>query len=1016
MHLRSKTRSSRPARRADAAHGTSTVVTLAGLLTGLLSGTAAMVAAASSPAAALPTPAQVADTVETPASDLTQLRWRPIGPATMGGRIADFAAVDADTYYVGVASGNLWKTTNRGTTWKAQFEDEDVNSIGDVTVAPSDPDIVWIGTGEANNRQSSPWGAGVYRSTDGGDTWSHRGLTETRHIGRILVHPSDPDTVFVAAGGSLWGPSEERGVFRTRDGGDSWDKVLYIDADTGVTDLAMDPDDPATVIAATYQRRRTACCFIGGGPGSGLYRTRDGGDSWTELAAGLPSGDLGRIGLDIFQRDGNLIIATVEATAPDGGIYRSSNGGDSWDQLNEVNPRPMYFSQVRIDPNDARRVYLLGGGLLVSDDGGVTFERTEATGIHPDLHAMWIDPSDSDNVLLGHDGGVFVSADRAETWRFLDNLPIGQFYEIGADMRDPYWVYGGLQDNGVWGGPSASRDPRGIRNSDWIKLVSGDGMYARIDPRDHQVIITETQNGALMRFNMATMERQSIRIETPAANGGVDAAEDYRWNWDSPLIISEHDPDTLYAAGNVLFRSPDQGQSWEAISPDLSKAIDRQTETLMGMHPVEGVLSLNDGVSTYGNMTTVSESPVNPRVIYAGTDDGNVQRTVDGGASWTDLTETFPGLPEFTSSSRLLASRHAQGRVYATFDGHQQDDMAAYVYASDDGGDTWRSIVAGLPDWSVNVVAEHPRNEDLLFLGNELGLYFSLDRGVSWERLKNNLPTVPVDDIIVHPRDNDLIIGTHGRSVWILDDIAVLEKLAVARAAGRRYLFPVKPAKLFNDLPRNTYAGAAEFWAPNPPSSAVLRYRLPVAVPEFGGVRTARLEITALDGSRIRALSGPGSAGLHSVEWDLRIEPAFPPDDATRLELPAPPPAPRVLPGTYQALLHVGTLATTIKIEVALASGLDVSGADLAARQDALIRAHDLTGEIYEARRILRPRLEESPDATALDEQIARAQRELAGLASRIDGSTTHPTADQLRALELSEASIRGLLTRAADF
>ena len=972
---------------------------------------ASVIASLASAAGAPPATPNLVAPASQHASDLTNMRWRPIGPATPGGRIADFAVVDEDTFYVGVASGNLWKTTNRGTTWQSLFEDEQVNSIGDVTVAPSDPDIVWIGTGEANNRQSSPWGAGVYRSTDAGETWSHRGLTETRHIGRILVHPDDPDRAFVAAGGSLWGASEERGVFRTRDGGASWDKVLYIDADTGVTDMVMDPDDPDTVIAATYQRRRTECCFIGGGPGSGIYRTRDGGDSWTQLTAGLPDGNLGRIGLDIYQRDGSLVIATVEAAAPEGGIYRSSDGGDTWDQLNETNPRPMYFSQIRIDPTDARRVYVLGGGLLISDNGGVSFRRTEATGIHPDLHAMWIDPSDSDNVLLGHDGGVFVSADRAETWRYLDNLPIGQFYEIGVDMRDPYWVYGGLQDNGVWGGPSASRDPRGIRNSDWVKLVSGDGMYARIDPRDHNVIITETQNGALIRFNLATMERQSIRLETPGSTADGESTEPYRWNWDSPLIISEHDPDTLFAGGNVLFRSRDQGQAWEAISPDLSKAIDRETETIMGFHPVEGVLSLNDGVSTYGNMTTVSESPLNSNVIYGGTDDGNVQRTVDGGANWTDLTETFPGLPEFTSSSRLLASSHAEGRVYATFDGHQQDDMAPYVYASDDAGDTWRSIAAGLPDWSINVIAEHPRNEDLLFLGNELGLYVSLDRGGSWERLKNNLPTVAVDDIIVHPRDNDLIIGTHGRSVWILDDIVVLERLAAARATGRRYLFPVKPAKLFNDLPRNTYAGAAEFWAPNPPSSAVIRYRLPTAVQEFGGVRTVLLAITAPDGSRIRNLSGPGDAGLHGVEWDLRIDPAYPADEATRLELPPPPPAPRVLPGTYHARLQVGTISASIEVVVALASGLDASREDLTQRQNALLRAHDLTRDLYEGRRALRQRSEQTPETTAIDERIALAQRQLSSLASRIDGSTTRPTIDQLRAIELAEADTQTLLS-----
>ena len=944
-------------------------------------------------------------------SDLKSLQWRPIGPATMGGRITDFAVVDADTFYVGVASGNLWKTTNRGTTWKSLFEDEEVNSIGDVTVAPSDPDVVWIGTGEANNRQSSPWGAGVYRSTDAGETWSHRGLTETRHIGRILVHPEDPDRAFVAAGGSLWGASENRGVFRTRDGGDSWDKVLYIDADTGVTDMVMDPDNPNTVFAATYQRRRTTCCFVGGGPGSGIYRSHDGGDSWTKLTSGLPGGTLGRIGLDVYQRDGNVIIATVEAKEPDGGIYRSSDGGDSWGHISDMNPRPMYFSQIRIDPNDSRRVYLLGGDLLISDDGGETFQQTEAIGIHPDLHAMWIDPGNSDTVLLGHDGGVLMSADRAVTWRFLDNLPIGQFYEIGADMRDPYWVYGGLQDNGVWGGPSASRDPRGIRNSDWIKLVSGDGMYARVDPRDHNVIITETQNGALIRFNLATMERQSIRLETLQEGSKHSETPPYRWNWDSPLIISEHDPDTLYAGGNMLFRSSDQGQVWEAISPDLSKAIDRRHEIIMGQHPVEGVLSLNDGVSTFGNITTLSESPVNPSLIYAGTDDGNVQRTVDGGTTWTDLTETFPGLPELTSSSRLLASRFDRQRVYATFDGHQQDDTAPYVYASDDAGDTWRSITVGLPDWSVNVIAEHHRNEDLLFLGNELGLYFSLDRGTSWEQLKNNLPTVPVDDIIVHPRDNDLIIGTHGRSVWILDNISTLENLATARAARSPYLFPVKRATLFNDLPRNTYAGAAEFWAPNPPPGAVINYLLAEDAPGEEGEPTITVAIIRPDGTTIRTLSGSGSIGLQSVEWDLRTNPPFPAEDAKQLELPPPSPGPRVLPGTYEVKLQVGAAKKSVPVVVRLASGLDVSHADLEARQEALVRAHELTGELYEARRAIRRQPEQTPETTALDEQIALAQRQLSSLASRIEGSTTRPTADQSRAIELAEADTRALLS-----
>ena len=548
---------------------------------------------------------------------LSALSWRTIGPAVMGGRIADLAAVDGDTFYAGAVTGNLWKTTNRGTTWEVFFDNEDVNSIGDVTIAPSNPNIVWIGTGEANNRQSSPWGAGVYKSIDGGRTWKHKGLSDSRHIGHIVIHPTDPDVVVVAAGGNLWAPSEERGVFRSLDGGDSWEKVLYVDENTGATDLAMAPGDPDTLIAAMYQRRRSACCFVGGGPGSGLYRSSDGGGTWEELTEGLPAGDKGRIGVDFFHRNSNVVFAVVEARrvsadvreagdeTPGAGVYRSLDRGSTWEQMSDTNPRPMYFSQIRVDPNDVQRIYVLGAQLFVSEDGGRTFRNDGARNVHSDFHAMWIDPSDSGHLILAGDGGVAVSFDRSDTWRVLDNLPVAQFYEIGVDMRDPYWVYGGLQDNGSWGAPSATRDVRGIRNADWINVNGGDGFFTRVDPNDPTIMFAESQNGNITRINLAAMERQSVRPVPRQVDGESSESEDeegegdgepdpYRWNWNSPITISQHDSSTIYAAGNVLLRSNDRGYTWREISPDLTKAIDRDEEEIMGSTAGPGTLSRHD--------------------------------------------------------------------------------------------------------------------------------------------------------------------------------------------------------------------------------------------------------------------------------------------------------------------------------------------------------------------------------------------------------------------------------------
>lgn len=598
------------------------------------------------------------------------LEWRELGPTIMIGRVADIAVVESDPsiFYVGAATGGVWKTVNHGTTWAPIFENQPTSSIGDVTLAPSNPNIVWVGTGEPQNRQSSPWGNGVYKSTDAGRTWEHMGLTDTHHIPRMAIHPRNPDIVYVAAVGHLWGANPERGVFKTSDGGKTWEHVLFVNENTGAIDLVMDPGDPQTLFAAMYQRRRTAFGFNGGGPGSGIYRTTDGGVSWKELTNGLPTVDKGRIGLDIYRRDGNLVFALVEADprgqgfgqqAADStetrrnGVYRSTDRGETWEHVSTTNSRPMYYSQIRVDPNDPERIYLGGSSLYRSSDGGRSFTNDAARGVHSDHHALWIDPHNSNHLLLGGDGGVSVSFDRSDNWRQFSNLPLAQFYEIGIDMRDPYHVCGGLQDNGSWCAPSATLSNQGIRTRDWYNVNGGDGFYTLLDPVN-RLMFSESQGGNLTRVDLVTMERARLRpVPRP-----TDEEEDrsYRFNWDAPLVMSAHDPATIYFGANHLLKSTDRGVTWREISPDLTKQIDRSELQIMGAGE-DGMLSRHDGISSYGNITALSESAINADVLYVGTDDGNLHVTRDGGATWDDITSRVRDLPERTYVTRLVASR-----------------------------------------------------------------------------------------------------------------------------------------------------------------------------------------------------------------------------------------------------------------------------------------------------------------------------------------------------------------------
>jgi photosystem II stability/assembly factor-like uncharacterized protein len=809
----------------------------------------------------------------------SSLKWRSIGPVNTSGRVDDFAVGrvpgQPDAIYVATASGGVFKSVNGGTSWAPLFDGLDAMlSVGDVTVAPSNPSVVWAGTGEANNRQSSSWGDGVYKSVDGGKTWKHMGLKETRSIGRIVIDPLNPDVVYVAAVGHLWGSNPERGVFKTADGGATWKRALFVDENTGATDLVMDPQNPKVLIAATYQRQRKAWGFNGGGPGSGLFKSTDAGATWKRLTKGLPAGDTGRIGLDIYRGDGKLVYAIVEATGgtcggpaaiptPLGGLYRSLDAGESWELLSIQNCRPMYYSQIRVDPKDKNRIYELGSnrGFFFSDDGGKTFQDRGPSGIHGEDHALWIDPDNPNHLLVGGDGGVSISWDRGLTWDFRANMPIGQFYEIDVDMKVPYTVCGGLQDNGEWCVASASRDRTGISSADAWNIGGGDGFYVKFDPSDENFAYAESQNGNMSRVNLTTRETQRIK---PPGNTN-------RWDWDTPILVSTSDPRVIYTGANVLFRSADRGTTWTAISPDLTAQVDPNTLEMMGARVPATALSRNDGSSPYGAITTIGESPVDPRVLYTGANDGTVQMTKDGGKTWSNMTAKIPALPPNTYVSTVLPSRYAAGKVYATFDGHYNDDYRPFVYVSEDFGQSWRSLAAGLPETSIHRLREHPHNPHVLVLAHERGVQFSNDDGGTWTPLSlvTNLPPVRTDDLIIHPRDNALIIGTHGRGIWILDDVGPLEALTPAAIASDAVLAPIAPARLMIMHTPQAWFGTGVFFAPNPDFSAGITYYLRQAA-----AGPVRIDITDSYGNAVRTIDGPAARGLNHVAWDLRTDPS----------------------------------------------------------------------------------------------------------------------------------------------
>ncbi len=890
-----------------------------------------------------------------PARIAAALEWRGIGPAITGGRISDVEIVPGSQshIYIGAASGGVWESLNHGTTWTPIFDAQPNLSIGDIALAPSDPLEIWVGTGEANNRNSSPWGQGVFHSSDGGKSWRQTGLEETRHIGRIVVHPTDPEVVWVAAVGHLFGPNEERGVFRTTDRGATWEKVLYIDENTGAIDLAIDPSDPAILYAAMYQRQRRAWGFIGGGPGSGIYRSGDGGDTWRELTEGLPEGDKGRVGLAVSRRTPGLAMAVVEAE--DGGIFRSTDRGESWTRVNELNQRPMYYSQLRIDPNDDETVYLVAGSLHRSDDGGDTFatvarELVYNTGVHVDHHDLWIDPRNSNHMILGNDGGLYSTWDRGANWSFIANIPISQFYDVDLDMADPYNIYGGLQDNNSYRGPSRTTRYHGILNRDWQVVDYGDGMYAETDPTDPGLAYVTSQNAGIVRVDMATGDRKALK---PFPQ---DTTDEHRFDWKSPILVSPHNPARVYLGGNRLFISDDRGEGWRATQ-DLTRRLHQDSLPIMGILPDSTTLSKHDGASAYGEITAVAESPASAGTIWVGADDGSIQVSRDDGQSWTDRTANAlaaagaPPLPTYVSW--IEASHHDGERAYVSLDGHWDDDYSPYIFVTDDLGATWRPLARGLASATVNVIREHPANPNVLIAGAEDGVFASIDRGAEWAPLGSGMPAVPVDDIEIHPRDNDVVAGTHGRGIYILDDIGLITpELHVGndavsltmREPDEPVFASIRPVTLFlyrNDVPSQ---GQGLYRAPNPAFGAWFDYWLPEEAPDG-----ARIAIRDPEGSVVRTLEGPGARGLNRVIWDLRHDPI--PHDTTRYETPtldSGPDGPYVLPGEFRVTLEVGGQRREQRLTVRPDERLAIAEEERRARYDFTLELHELKRLAYD--------------------------------------------------------------------
>ena len=880
------------------------------------------------------------------------LELRGIGPALTSGRVIDIA-VDPkkpSTWYIAVASGGVWKTTNGGASFNPIFEGQPSYSIGCITIDPNNPLVIWVGSGENNSQRSVAYGDGVYKSLDGGKTWTNMGLKSSEHIGKIVVDPRDSDTVYVAAQGPLWNPGGDRGLYKTTDGGKTWKAVLTISENTGVTDVAMDPRDPDVLYAASYQRRRHVWTLINGGPEAAVYKSMDGGANWKKIEAGLPKEEKGRIGIAIAPSAPDTVYAIVEAARGAGGFFRSRDGGANWERRGKYFAgSAQYYQEIFVDPYDADRVYSMDVFVQVTEDGGKTWRNLGERFKHVDNHAIWIDPANTDHLLVGCDGGLYESYDRGATWIFKPNLPVTQFYRVSLDNDTPFYnVYGGTQDNFSLGGPSRTITNHGIINADWFITNGGDGFETVVDPTDPNIIYAEAQHAGIVRFDRKSGESVDIQ---PQPGPGEDPL---RYNWDSPLMISPHSHTRLYLAAQRLFRSDDRGNSWRAVSPDLTRRIDRNKLKVMGKVWNIDAVAKNASTSFYGNIVALSESPKKEDLLYVGTDDGLIQITDDGGANW-GKTEKFPGIPENTYVSDLEASQFDDSTVYASFDNHKLGDFKPYALKSTDRGKTWTSIAGDLPErGTVYALAEDFVNRDLLFAGTEFGIFFTVDGGRKWIPLSGGMPTIAVRDIAIHQRENDLVLATFGRGFYILDDYTPLRQVRTeADLEKDAILFPVKKTWMFIEasplgLPGKAFQGETLYTAPNPPFGAVFTYYLKedlktrkkmrweaeaevekeggnVEYPKWEDLRAEEREkdpvilltVTDAEGQVVRRITAPAGAGMHRVSWDLRYPSTMPaslgggPTDNPFFQ---PPQGPLAAPGRYTVTLakRIGDVTTPL--------------------------------------------------------------------------------------------------------
>jgi photosystem II stability/assembly factor-like uncharacterized protein len=968
------------------------------------------------------------------------LRLRLIGPAFTSGRVVGFAIDPArpSRYFVAAASGGVWKTTNSGNTWTPVFDNEGSYSIGTVALDPRNSLTVWVGTGENNSQRSVSYGDGVYRSDDGGKTWKNMGLKKSEHIGRIVIDPRNSSTVYVAAQGPLWGPGGDRGLYKTTDGGKTWKAVLTISENTGVTDVAIDPNDPDTLYAAAYQRRRHVWTLINGGPESALYKSTDAGATWDKLRSGLPGVEMGRIGIAISPVDTNVLYATIEAADRRGGIFRSTDRGASWERRNPYDTTAMYYGQIIADPKEVDRIYVPNVFMMVSDDGGRTIRQLGEKSKHVDNHAMWINPDDTDHYLVGSDGGVYESFDRGANWHFKSNLPITQFYDVTVDNAAPFYnVYGGTQDNFSMGGPSRTRSASGITNADWFVTLGGDGFRSQVDPEDPNIVYSALQYGYLSRFDRRTGERMGIQ---PKVGRGE---EPLRYNWDSPFIISPHSRTRLYFAANRLFRSDNRGDNWTVVSGELSRGVDRNRLPVMGKVWGVDAVAKHASTSFFGNSTALAESPKREGLIYVGTDDGLIHVTEDGGKNWRKI-EKFPDVPEMTYVSRIIASSHDANTVYAGFENHKNSDFAPYLLKSTDAGRTWTSIKGNLPaNGPVLAIAEDHVKSNLLFVGTEFGLFFSVNGGQKWVQLKGGMPTIAVRDLAIQRRENDLVVATFGRGIYILDNYSPLRSITPELMARDSHLFETRDALMYiQSQPLGgrgkSFQGESFYTADNPPFGAVFTYYLkesiktrkqkrqeaekeaerkgtPAPYPTLADLRAEDeeeapsivLTVTDSSGRVVRRLNGPFSSGIHRVNWDLRYPaPNLPPPRQAEGEsdpFADPPSGHLVMPGRYTVALAkrvdgvVTPLAKPQQFSVVVEGASNMSEADRAALvefqqkvsrlQRALTGALENTTGARTRIGLMKRAIQETPaadprladEATAIDRRLSEVLRALRG-------------------------------------